>query len=185
MARDTGGGKSKQKGPRFPILLTLSFSIHWRRYIYYYKEEEKKKKEEVDSTAVIMAATATAIGTGGSLSFLQAGCSYSQHLSLRPKVVRPQQYQPLIIEARTKTRRQDRTARHVRLRKKVFHSFSYLSTLTSSIFFFFLIQFRSLFYYLSPLNCLSNLSIICWTVLNCLKFRVRFLFFFQHLNAQL
>ncbi|KAM7463228.1 hypothetical protein LguiA_031349 [Lonicera macranthoides] len=62
-----------------------------------------------------MAATAI----GGSLSFLQAGCSYSQHLSLRPKVLRPQQYQPLIIEARTQTRRQDRTARHVRLRKKI------------------------------------------------------------------
>ncbi|KAA8522657.1 hypothetical protein F0562_009181 [Nyssa sinensis] len=55
-----------------------------------------------------------------SLSFLHSVWALPQQLSLRPKLgaARPR-YQPLIVEAKAKTRREDRTARHIRLRKKV------------------------------------------------------------------
>ncbi|KAK3008803.1 hypothetical protein RJ639_013649 [Escallonia herrerae] len=61
-----------------------------------------------------------------SLSFLQSGYAYSQQQRLLhpPKLVSPAviirpQYQPLIVDGKVRTRRQDRTARHSRLRKKV------------------------------------------------------------------
>ncbi|XP_059656839.1 large ribosomal subunit protein uL18c-like [Cornus florida] len=58
-----------------------------------------------------------------SLSFFQSACAYSQQLPLRRPmpVASPAQfqYQPLVIEAKATTKRQDRTARHSRIRKKV------------------------------------------------------------------
>ncbi|KAL7265775.1 hypothetical protein ACSBR1_003532 [Camellia fascicularis] len=62
-----------------------------------------------------------------SLSFLQSACAYSQQqqqqqLYLRPKLEclgSSSSYQPLIVEAKARTRREDRAARHSRLRKKV------------------------------------------------------------------
>ncbi|CAK9136525.1 unnamed protein product [Ilex paraguariensis] len=69
------------------------------------------------------------MSASASLYFLQSTCAYSQqgqHLWLRPNLVAPRarpqhqyQYQPLIVEAKVRTRREDRTARHARLRKKV------------------------------------------------------------------
>ncbi|GMP44285.1 hypothetical protein CsSME_00013290 [Camellia sinensis var. sinensis] len=59
-----------------------------------------------------------------SLSFLQSACAYSQQqqLYLRAKLEclgSSSSYQPLIVEAKARTRREDRAARHSRLRKKV------------------------------------------------------------------
>ncbi|KAK2969691.1 hypothetical protein RJ640_025868 [Escallonia rubra] len=64
--------------------------------------------------------------TMSSLSFLQSGFAYSQQQQLlhpsklvSPAVIIRPQYQPLIVDGKARTRRQDRTARHSRLRKKV------------------------------------------------------------------
>ncbi|GMP51623.1 hypothetical protein CsSME_00017780 [Camellia sinensis var. sinensis] len=54
-----------------------------------------------------------------SLSFLQSACAYSQQqrLYLRPKLEclgSSSSYEPLIVEAKARTRREDRAARHSR-----------------------------------------------------------------------
>ncbi|ONI29696.1 hypothetical protein PRUPE_1G209300 [Prunus persica] len=61
-----------------------------------------------------------------SISFLGTAIASSQQLWLRPKLVgvtttlspRPQS-QSLVVEAKATTKREDRTARHIRIRKKV------------------------------------------------------------------
>ncbi|KAL6294066.1 50S ribosomal protein L18, chloroplastic-like [Prunus avium] len=61
-----------------------------------------------------------------SISFLGTAIASSQQLWLRPKLVgvtttlspRPQS-QSLLVEAKATTKREDRTARHIRIRKKV------------------------------------------------------------------
>ncbi|CAL8993438.1 unnamed protein product [Prunus brigantina] len=61
-----------------------------------------------------------------SISFLSTAIASSQQLWLRPKLVgvtttlspRPQS-QSLVVEAKATTKREDRTARHIRIRKKV------------------------------------------------------------------
>ncbi|CAL5331908.1 unnamed protein product [Camellia sinensis] len=65
-----------------------------------------------------------AMSMSASLSFLQSACAYSQQqqLYLRAKLEclgSSSSYQPLIVEAKARTRREDRAARHSRLRKKV------------------------------------------------------------------
>ncbi|KAJ8539770.1 hypothetical protein K7X08_014022 [Anisodus acutangulus] len=54
-----------------------------------------------------------------SLSFLHNACADSKSLTFqfRPKLVIPTRSFP--VEAKAKTRREDRTARHIRIRKKV------------------------------------------------------------------
>ncbi|KAK9286092.1 hypothetical protein L1049_014472 [Liquidambar formosana] len=55
-----------------------------------------------------------------SLSFLHSTFAYSQQCSLGTKCVGARPYHPFpIVEAKAKTRREDRTARHSRIRKKV------------------------------------------------------------------
>ncbi|XP_047316817.1 50S ribosomal protein L18, chloroplastic-like [Impatiens glandulifera] len=57
-----------------------------------------------------------------SLSFLQSACAYTQQLSMssmaKPRAT-PSSYKPLLVQAKTRTRTEDRVARHIRLRKKV------------------------------------------------------------------
>lgn len=54
-----------------------------------------------------------------SLSFLHNACGDSKKIDFqfRPKLVTP--IRVLTVEAKAKTRREDRTARHIRIRKKV------------------------------------------------------------------
>ncbi|PSS35898.1 50S ribosomal protein [Actinidia chinensis var. chinensis] len=55
-----------------------------------------------------------------SLSLLQGACAYRYQLVIGPKLASSSGSQrSLIVEAKATTRRQDRTARHIRIRKKV------------------------------------------------------------------
>ncbi|XP_010244056.1 PREDICTED: 50S ribosomal protein L18, chloroplastic-like [Nelumbo nucifera] len=55
----------------------------------------------------------------GSLSFLHSAFASSQQLTLGPKFIAAKASPSLVIEAKATTRREDRLARHARIRKKV------------------------------------------------------------------
>ncbi|XP_077240755.1 large ribosomal subunit protein uL18c-like [Tasmannia lanceolata] len=60
------------------------------------------------------------VSLSSSLSFLHTAFSSSNQLSLHPKFSLPTKQVPFpIIEAKALTRRENRTARHIRIRKKV------------------------------------------------------------------
>lgn len=76
------------------------------------------------------------------LSFTQGACFYrQQQLFMGPKsdgAGGSYYYKPLIVTAKAKTRREDRIARHIRIRKKV-----HFNCLTFSFsFFLFIVQIR-------------------------------------------
>lgn len=86
-----------------------------------------------------------------SLSFLQSAFASSQQLPLLPKFgsAKPTLLSFPIIEAKARTRREDRTARHARIRKKVFaFHFSFLLDLTSPPFFSILFSYNTIAFHL-------------------------------------
>lgn len=73
-----------------------------------------------------------------SLSFLHSAFPSTQQLLLRPQLngLTSSPRPSLVVEAKAKTRREDRTARHIRIRKKVVYT--YLPD--SLLFIFFLLE---------------------------------------------
>ena len=86
----------------------------------------RKRVENAEEGSVVGVVSVLLVGVlratmCASLSFLQSAFASSQQLPLLPKFAAAKPLLPSfpIIEAKAKTRREDRTARHVRIRKKV------------------------------------------------------------------
>lgn len=75
------------------------------------------------------------------LPFTQGACYYRQQLFMAPKLDgaggSSNYYKPLIVMAKVKTRREDRIARHTRIRKKVQ---TYSTFYSLGIFYFSIVQ---------------------------------------------
>ena len=97
--------------------------------VWFGRGSKTQKKGSVVGVVSVLLVGVLRATMCASLSFLQSAFASSQQLPLLPKFAAAKPLLPSfpIIEAKAKTRREDRTARHVRIRKKVFFSWFFLA----------------------------------------------------------